>query len=277
MNPKMGYVGRFFPETWRPVSQEVAFAAAHGFDAIQFMNHPGLPSITKAVRIPLEEVRDELAAHNITATLEVNCRMRETGANLNGRTPLQQLEALLPFIVTLPCRHVHFHLFSAYELEETVARGIEEAMVEQFATAVYWGQEEGFDMAFEHNTPRNPLFRSPARCAALLEAVPGLGLVWDFNHTHPNDVAGYTALAPRITLAHVSDTPLPELNHHLPLGMGTVPTTDYCAALMAHEQPRYLILEIGGLPVSGGYGRDSDEALLESRERLLTAFAPTRK
>ena len=128
-------------------------------------------------------------------------------------------------------------------------------------------------MAFEHNTPRNPLFCSPARCAEFLEAIPGLGLVWDFNHTHPNDVAGYLALAPRITLAHVSDTPLPEVNHHLPLGMGTVPTADYCAALAVQGQTQYYILEIGGLPISGGYGRDTDEALMESRERLATVIS----
>ena len=181
--PKIGYVGRFFPETWRPVAQEVAFAAAQGFNAIQFMNHPGLPNLIQALQVSPEAVGDALMEHGIDATLEINCRMTETGANVDGRTPLQQLEGLLPFIETIGCRHVHFHLFSAHDLSEEIARAIETEMFDQFATAVEWAQEEGFQMAFEHNTPRNPLFCSSTRCAEFLAAIPGLGFVWDFNHT----------------------------------------------------------------------------------------------
>ena len=61
----------------------------------------------------------------------------------------------------------------------------------------------------------------------------------------------------RLSLVHVSDTPLPETNHHLPLGRGSV---DF-AVLRGLDVP--LILEIGGLPISGGYGLDTDEALLD--------------
>jgi L-ribulose-5-phosphate 3-epimerase len=33
------------------------------------------------------------------------------------------------------------------------------------------------------------------------------------------------------------------------------------------------ILEIGGLPKSGGFGRDTDEALIDSLKKLSTAIA----
>jgi L-ribulose-5-phosphate 3-epimerase len=86
--------------------------------------------------------------------------------------------------------------------------------------------------------------------------------VWDANHTGADDVDRFLALRERITLVHVSDTPLPETNHHLPLGRGTV---DF-APVRTFDVP--LILEVGGLPHSGGPGLDTDEALRESFARL---------
>jgi hypothetical protein len=62
---------------------------------------------------------------------------------------------------------------------------------------------------------------------------------------------------------HVSDTPLPETNHHLPLGRGNV---DLTPLRTFDDVP--LILEIGGLPHSGGPGLDTDDALRDSLERL---------
>ena len=67
-----------------------------------------------------------------------------------------------------------------------------------------------------------------------------------------------------MSLVHVSDTPLPETNHHLPLGRGSVDV----AVVSGLDVP--LILEIGGLPVSGGPGLDTDDVLLDSRRRLLS-------
>jgi hypothetical protein len=61
----------------------------------------------------------------------------------------------------------------------------------------------------------------------------------------------------------VSDTPLPETNHHLPLGRGTV---DFSVLEQIEDVP--FILEIGGLPHSGGPGLDTNEALLDSLARL---------
>ena len=107
------------------------------------------------------------------------------------------------------------------------------------------------------------LLVDPNDVEALLEAVPGLGLVWDVNHTGAEDVARFLALRERMTLVHVSDTPLPETNPHLPLGRGNV---DLAPVRTFEDVP--LILEIGGLPHSGGPGLDTDEALLDSLARL---------
>ena len=114
----------------------------------------------------------------------------------------------------------------------------------------------------EHNARAQRLLTSPTAVRALLEALPELHLVWDVNHTHPDDLEAFLELTGRLSLVHVSDTPLPETNHHLPLGRGNV---DF-SVVRGLEVP--LILEVGGLPISGGYGLDTDEALLESEQCL---------
>jgi sugar phosphate isomerase/epimerase len=122
----------------------------------------------------------------------------------------------------------------------------------------------------EHNARVQRLLVAPERVAALLDALPALRFVWDVNHTHPDDLTAFRELAPRLSLVHVSDTPLPETNHHLPLGRGNV---DF-SVVARLDVP--LILEIGGLPMSGGYGLDTDDALEASLAylRRLTAEAP---
>jgi sugar phosphate isomerase/epimerase len=90
--------------------------------------------------------------------------------------------------------------------------------------------------------------------------------VWDVNHTGKDEVKRFLALRERITLVHVSDTPLPETNHHLPLGRGNV---DFEPVRTFEDVP--LILEIGGLPHSGGPGLDTDDALRDSFARLRDA------
>ena len=129
------------------------------------------------------------------------------------------------------------------------------------------GAAHGFRCGIEHNEPEIPHFPSPERCAAALIATPGLGLVWDLNHTAPEQLDGFLALAERMTMLHVADTPLPAVNHHLPLGLGTIDFPAYFAALLARDFRGPAILEIGGLPHSGGYGRDTDAALIESLRR----------
>jgi sugar phosphate isomerase/epimerase len=106
----------------------------------------------------------------------------------------------------------------------------------------------------------------------VLAGVPGLGLVWDLNHTHPASFGDYLALAPWMSMLHISDTPLPQTNHHLPLGQGTIDFAHYTHELLARGFRGRAILEIGGLPKSGGFGRDTDAALIDSRARLLAAI-----
>src|SRR5438046_1803066 len=84
--------------------------------------------------------------------------------------------------------------------------------------------------------------------APLLDAVPARRLGRHVNHTRAEDAPRCRALHERFTLVHVSDTPLPETNHHLPLGRGNVDL----APLRELDVP--LILEIGGLRHSGGPG-----------------------
>jgi len=105
--------------------------------------------------------------------------------------------------------------------------------------------------------------------------VPDLGFVWDINHTAPDQRAGYLALTGRMTMLHIADTPLPVTNHHLPLGLGTI---DFAATFRDLRVRAFVgpaLLEIGGLPLSGGYGRDTDEALIASRQFLANVLTTT--
>jgi sugar phosphate isomerase/epimerase len=153
-------------------------------------------------------------------------------------------------------------------MKEEPIRRLEEIHLSQFTQAVALAQEHGFRFGFEHNEPGLMLFSSPQSCQALLEAVPGLHFVWDFNHTTPQALPAILALIPRMSMLHVSDSPLPEVNHHLPLGMGSVNFKEYIGHLQEGGFHGPAILEIGGLPKSGGFGRDTDSALIHSRQLL---------
>jgi L-ribulose-5-phosphate 3-epimerase len=69
-------------------------------------------------------------------------------------------------------------------------------------------------------------------------------------------------------MLHVSDTLWPDVNHHLPLGQGNLDLSWFLQRLAAAQFNGTAVLEIGGLPKSGGYGRDTNEALIESRARF---------
>ncbi len=274
----IGYVDRAFPDHYRPALAEVAFAAAHSFGALQYMVHPNVPGRPQQPDVPLNDLRDALAAAAIIPTLELNCRVTDSGHLPDGQTPIALLESFLPFIRTLGCPHVHLHATAAAPFDTPTQTHVENTLIEQFALGVERAKTDGFTFAFEHNAPgdhNGRLFASPTRCADALAAVPGLGFVWDWNHTHPDDAPGFMALAPAVTLVHVSDTPLPAVNHHLPLGGGTVNLAPYCRALQQAHFNGVIILEIGGLPVSGGYGKDKDTALIESKHHIEIALQNT--
>src|SRR5687768_13913149 len=100
---RIGYVDRSFPDNWRPALEEVAFATAHRFEALQYMVHPNVPGRPQLSDTPLDELHDTLAEANIMPTLEINCRVTEIGRLADGRTPLELLDSFLPFITTVGC------------------------------------------------------------------------------------------------------------------------------------------------------------------------------
>lgn len=268
----IGMNGRFFPNNWRPALDEVAFAHAHDFTALQF---PGKEDGLNAEHLGTDAdvIRDALSRAGIIAVMEILLRVDSAGRTAAGRTPLDVLHANLPAITSLPCQYVHWHLVPSETMDQAMVRALEAHLIPEFAAGVALAQNHGFRLGFEHNEPDLLLFGTPQSCQRALEAIPNLSLVWDFNHTIPDHIKAFQALVPRMSMLHVSDTPLPEVNHHLPLGLGTINIVDYCRALRRGNFRGPAILEIGGLPKSGGYGRDTDAALIDSAAQLRRANA----
>lgn len=267
----IGLNGRFFPANWRPALQEIAFAEAHGLRCIQF---PGrVTGLAEAdLGAAFTAIAKALRIADLTVVMEIVVRIDASGLTAEGLTPLAVLKANLPAIVALRCTHVHWHLVPSVEMTDEENAVLERSLVQQFVVAAALGVQQGFKFGFEHNEPELRLFGSPVSCAELLNAVPDLHFVWDFNHTIPEHLDGFTALIPRMSALHISDTPLPEVNHHLPLGMGSIDFEAYGRLLRDGHFRGPAVLEIGGLPKSGGYGRDTDQALIESLYRLSAAF-----
>lgn len=268
----IGLNGRFFPGNWRPALQEIEFAESHGFRCIQFPGRPnGLAEADLGAAFPV--VAKALRIADLTVVMEIVVRIDAAGLTAEGQTPLAVLKANLPAIIALRCTHVHWHLVPSVEMTDGESSALERSLVPQFVVAATLGVQQGFKFGFEHNEPDLRLFGSPMGCMRLLDAVPDLHFVWDFNHTIPEHLDGFTELIPRMSALHVSDTPLREVNHHLPLGMGSINLEWYGHLLREGRFRGPAVLEIGGLPKSGGYGRDTDEALIESLYRLSAAFA----
>jgi sugar phosphate isomerase/epimerase len=200
-------------------------------------------------------------------------RVRADGRTPGGSSPIDVLRANLPAIRALPCERVHWHLAPAELMSPTELRAVEAGAIPLQVEAVDLAAAHGFRFGLEHNEPDIPLFAAPERVAEALAAVPGLGLVWDLNHTPDSQLADFLALTPRMTMLHVSDTPLPDINHHLPLGHGSFDFAGAFGALAARGYRGPAILEIGGIPKSGGFGRDTDEALADSLARLTGFLA----
>ena len=268
---QIGFNARLFPNNWRPALNEIRFAKENGFQAIQFPGPPeglgkerlgdGLPTIARALK-----------DNGITAVMEIVVHVYDNGLTADGKTPLDILKANLPAINTLPCPYVHWHLVSLGTLKPKPIRQLEKSYPPQFIEAVEIAHNHGFQFSFEHNEPELMLFSRADSCQEMLANVPSLGFVWDFNHTTPDELTAVQAMIPRMRMLHVSDTPLPEVNHHLPLGLGTVDFESYCQALIQGGFNGPAILEIGGLPKSGGFGKDTDEALINSRQILEQAI-----
>ena len=242
-------LGRFFGRltggNWRPPADELAFAASAGFDTVQIRSdRPG--EIEDELGVDPETLGALFDDNGLEPVLEMLVRHEgEPG------TIARALRANLAAIESIGFLRVHVHPVGPSEAAALLAA--------DFAEALAVADDAGLIFAVEHNAPGHRLLVQPDDIEALLDAVPSLGFVWDVNHTGADDVQRFLALRERITLVHVSDTPLPETNHHLPLGRGNVNLTP----LRAFDDVP-LILEIGGLPHSGGPGLDTDDALLDS-------------
>lgn len=270
MTIQVGLNGRFFPANWRPALDEIAFAAQHGFRSMQFQGKEAglrpehLGAEFAAVRAALEEA-------GIAPVIEMVVPIDERGLTENGATPLEVLQANLAAIDGLGCACAHWHLFPAAPISAEANARLEEHIVPQLREGVALAGGR-FRFGLEHNEPDLRLFGQPESCARALEAAPGLHFVWDINHTIPEHLASFAALIGRTSMLHVSDTALPEVNYHLPIGLGSVDFAAIGRLLREGGWSGPAILEIGGLPKSGGYGRDTDAALIDSLERLSRAF-----
>ncbi|WP_081838532.1 aminoacyl-tRNA hydrolase [Thermogemmatispora carboxidivorans] len=268
---QIGMVARLFRSHWRPLREEIAFARTCGFQWLQLrgsetgLNEQTLGDSFEAVAAALQEA-------GLSCTLEIALPLTAAGTTASGATLATALDANLTAIRRLPCSRVHFHLTTSLRSPEAL-RTLEERLVPALreAQSLATSQAPAFLLGIEQNEPGAGLFAQPDRCAWLLEQVPELGFVWDVNHTLPEALPAYLALTPRMILIHVSDTPLPQLNYHLPLGLGTLDLEGYCEELLVRGFAGPAILEIGGTPRSGGFGRDSDEALQTSAQRLRSA------
>jgi len=248
-------LGRFFGRltggNWRPPADELAFASAVGFDTVQIRSQrPG------ELEDELGVGAAELGAMFDDAGLEPVLEMLVRHEGEPG-TFSRALRANLRAIDEIGFLRVHIHPVGPALAPQALAAELVDAVAVAAESELIFG--------IEHNAPGHRILVEPEEVEALLDAVPALGLVWDINHTRTADLPRFLAFQERFTLVHVSDTPLPETNHHLPLGRGNV---DF-APVRDLEVP--LILEIGGLPHSGGPGLDTDEALRDSLTTLLSA------
>jgi sugar phosphate isomerase/epimerase len=265
---QVGINARLFPNNWRPLREEIAFARKHGFAYLQL---PGPEQGLDAARLggTIETVGALLRTDNVGTVMEMLILLGPEGRTAAGATPLEVLQANMPAIVGLGCERVHWHLARSGDYDAGAVQRVEAAMIAQLAAALELAKSHGFRFGLEHNKPGPGLFASVATFGSALAALPELGLVWDINHSPAQQHADFFKLAPRLSMLHISDTPLPNLNHHLPLGQGNLDLAAICRALLDGGFRGPAILEIGGQRFSGGFGQDTDAALIDSRARLL--------
>ena len=263
----IGMNARLFPQNWRPVREEITFAHQHGFQAIQL---PGPEQGLDAERLgnALADVACWLQEAGLQAVMEMAVTVDVRGRTAHNCTPLDVLRANLPAITTLNINPVHWHLVLPRTTSPAEIAEFEINIRETLAEGVAIAQQHDFQFGLEHNGTDIPPFNRPESCRQVIAAVPGLGFVWDFNHFVADELDVYQPLVPRMQMLHISDAPAGETNHHLPLGQGDIDAAAYCRALHKGGFSGPAILEIGGTKKSGGFGKDTDEALLDSARRL---------
>lgn len=266
----IGPNARLFPKNWRSLYKEIAFAKKHGFKSIQISVKTENAS-EKWFDDSFSEISKLLAEASITAVMEIRLFLNKKGLTNDNKTPLEILKINLPAIIALPIRYVHWHWAPSYDLQhanaETMAM-LEQNLVSQLKEAVKLAETHNFIFAFEHNEAQIGLHSSAKACLKTLKQVKGLKFVWDLNHSSDFELINFEELMPYMSVLHVSDTALPKLNYHLPLGQGNIDFNKYFQALKDNNFSGPAILEIGGLPKSGGFGKDTDDALIDSLARL---------
>ena len=155
-----------------------------------------------------------LRAADIEAVMEIIVILNPaTGRSRAGLTPIQILHNNLPAIRAMRCSCVHWHMAAASPFQPEDLPGLEYAMLPQLAQAFDMGQQHGFYFGLEHNETGLQIFASPESINAALDAVPGLGFVWDLNHSPAEHMAAYLELAARISMLHLADTPPVSYTH----------------------------------------------------------------
>lgn len=268
--PLVGFAARLFRGD-RSAVQEVEFGLHHGFGAIQFR---GQVDLEQPIGLgDLGALAAALQHSHLVPTMELLIGLHPDGRTVHGDTPVDILQANLPAIKALGMPLVHWHLHPLQYENSTNGERLCLLLQDLCLQGLDLAGKHRFLLGIENNPSEINMLSTPDACLALLDDVPGLHLVWDINHSPAIHDAGFHDLARRISALHVSDTPLPEINHHLPLGLGNIRVGSHLRTLAAGGFSGPAILEIGGLPKSGGYGRDTDEALIDSRDLLLEAVS----
>lgn len=274
-NIAIGPNARLFPKNWRPIREEIAFAKEHGFKSIQ-ISVKAENATEKWFDDSFIEVSKLLKDADITAVMEIRLFLDENGLTADAKTPLDILKINLPAIIALPVKYVHWHWAPSYSLHQAdnkIMARLEQDLVPQLKEAVKLAEQHKFIFAFEHNEAAIRLHASAKSCLKTLKQVAGLKFVWDMNHNSDIELDEFKELIPYMSVLHVSDTALPELNYHLPLGQGNIDFAKYFQTLKDFGFSGPAILEIGGLPKSGGFGKDTDAALVDSLDRLEQILA----
>src|SRR3954470_10302024 len=99
----VGMNARLFPSNWRPVAEEIAFAAAHGFDLLQL---PGPEHGLDAERLGATPARTGplLAEAALGAVMEIVLRVGGSARTAAGASALDVLRANLPPLRRLGAR-----------------------------------------------------------------------------------------------------------------------------------------------------------------------------
>ncbi len=260
---RIGFQARLFSGQ-RTAIQEVEFGVKSGFRAIQFRGHVGLAKRTNFGE--RRELATCLRANDVEPTMELLIEVGADALTEDRRSPVEVLESNLSIIDELGIKCVHWHLYSLIP-DDSDMQALHHLLLDPCFQGTRIAQSHGFVLGIENNPPEGRILYSPSECLEFLDQIPELRLVWDMNHSPSEFHLEFHSLGARTSLLHISDTPLPDLNHHLPIGEGSIDVAQHLRTMVANGFRGPAILEIGGPPGSGSY-RDTDSALAESRSRL---------